>query len=265
MPTVYTSGFYDSYRDASLKSARKIVPHALRFSGAKSVADVGCGVGTWLRVVKDSGITDYLGVDGDYVEKHMLEIEPDRFRPHDLQQAFRADRRFDLVLSMEVAEHLPPDRANTFIDTLTSLGDVVLFSAAIPFQNGTNHVNEQFPDYWKDRFRERGYVVVDCLRKLVWNDPDVEPWYAQNALFFVKEERLNEYPHLAAARATTDESFLALVHPKIYLLAREDAAQKVTLATQLDNTSLPQILSQLPGRFMRAVTRRFTRVNKVSL
>lgn len=51
-------------------------------------------------------------------------------------------RRFDLVLCLEVAEHLPASAADTLVRSLTGLGNVIAFSAAIPFQGGANHVNE---------------------------------------------------------------------------------------------------------------------------
>ena len=58
------------------------------------------------------------------------------------------NRKFDLVLSLEVAEHLPSECAEAFVESLVNLGPVILFSAAIPYQGGENHVNEQWPEYW---------------------------------------------------------------------------------------------------------------------
>ena len=63
----------------------------------------------------------------------------------DLAQPLQIDRRFDLALSLEVAEHLPPECGSEFVQTLTDLSSVILFSAAIPFQGGTDHLNEQWP------------------------------------------------------------------------------------------------------------------------
>lgn len=57
------------------------------------------------------------------------------------------NRRFDLAMTIEVAEHLTPVRADSFVEDLTRLSDVVLFSAAIPAQGGINHVNEQWQSY----------------------------------------------------------------------------------------------------------------------
>lgn len=67
--------------------------------------------------------------------------------PKDLTQPLSLGRKFDLCVSMEVAEHLPPSRADSFVADLVGLAPVVLFSAAVPEQGGTNHLNEQWPDY----------------------------------------------------------------------------------------------------------------------
>jgi len=129
----------------------------------------------------------------------------------------KVSRRFDLVLSLEVAEHLDKEYADVFIDSLVSLGPVVLFSAAIPYQGGTNHINEQWPEYWVSHFRKRGYQVIDYLRRKIWDNQKVEPWYAQNILIFIKQDCLEKYPLLAKELKNTNLSQISVIHPKIYL------------------------------------------------
>ena len=99
---------------------------------------------------------------------------------------------FDLAISMEVAEHLPERCAEPFVESLTRLADVVLFSAAVPFQGGIGHVNEQWGSYWVALFRNRGYTAVDIIRKRIWNDDQIPYWYRQNTLLFVKDGKLDE-------------------------------------------------------------------------
>jgi SAM-dependent methyltransferase len=213
----YTSKFFERIADGSRRSAREIVPLVLKLVQPRHVVDVGCGLGTWLSVCREYGIDEVFGVDGDYVDKSKLEIPEDRFLSFDLRKSLRVDKQFDLVLSLEVAEHLPGECAETFIDSLTRLGPVVLFSAAIPFQGGTEHVNEQWPDYWVERFRTKGYVVVDCIRKQIWQNDYVEDWYAQNTLMFIREDHLENHPLLKRESENTVASQLSIVHPKRYL------------------------------------------------
>jgi hypothetical protein len=166
-------------------------------------------------VFRELGIADVLGVDGS-AELDLLKIPRERYAVHDLTIPIALDREFDLVMCLEVAEHLPPDSADALVDSLIRLGPIVLFSAAIPSQGGTNHVNEQWPEYWADRFEARGYPVVDAIRHRIWDDPEVEWWYAQNTLLFVRRNRLFAEPELAWLSAATHRSQLSIVHPRKY-------------------------------------------------
>jgi SAM-dependent methyltransferase len=213
----YTKEFYQSQRAGSRRSAEAIVPLVLALVKPWSVIDVGCGLGTWLSIFEEFGVKDVFGIDGDHVDRSMLQISPERFAAFDLRKPIQIDRRFDLVVSLEVAEHLPKDCAKTFVDSLTKLGPVILFSAAIPFQGGTSHLNEQWPDYWANYFNENGYEAVDCFRKKVWQDDNVEWWYAQNILLFSKKDYLASNPLLKEEFENTHPSQLSIVHPRKYL------------------------------------------------
>lgn len=257
----YTEDFYEFVRDGSIKSAKEIIPIIFELISPKSVIDVGCGKGTWLSVFQEHGIEDIWGVDGDYVNTKNLEIPQDRFLSFDLKSPFSLDKRFDLVVSLEVAEHLPSDCAETFVDSLTQLGEVILFSAAIPFQGGTEHLNEQWLDYWAKYFQEKGYVAIDCIRNRVWQNINVEFWYAQNILIFAKSDSL-ELPKFSLLKKQFDinkSNQLSIVHPKKYLeviekyIAETKAAEwyaaeaeKYLAASEPKNMSLKKVLLVLP-------------------
>jgi SAM-dependent methyltransferase len=213
----YSDDYYRAHQEIARRSARVIIPKLLELVRPGSVIDIGCGLATWVAVFKEYGVDDGYGVDGTSVSPALVEIAPERFMVHDLRTPLHVDRTFDLVVSLEVAEHLPADCATTFIDTLTRLGPMVLFSAAIPYQGGEQHVNEQWPEYWARLFEERGYAVVDCLRRKIWRHPDVAWWYAQNVLLFVEREYLVHQPRLQQEMAFAGAMQLSLVHPQRYL------------------------------------------------
>jgi SAM-dependent methyltransferase len=212
----YTEAFYECHRGGARSSAAVVVPMLIELFAPRSVIDVGCGIGTWLATFREHGVDDVGGVDGGWVEHAALEIPAERFLTADLTRPLRLDRTFDLVLSLEVAEHLPPECADTFVDTLTRLGPAIVFSAAIPLQGGLNHVNEQWPEYWVERFAARGYDVVDGLRQRIWTNPAVDWYYAQNALMFVQPQVLDRRPAVARARQTAVTPPLPLVHPRLW-------------------------------------------------
>lgn len=103
----YTAQFYEERNLGSLRSAEAIIGHLLRLMSFRSVVDVGCGAGTWLRALGMHGVSDVLGIDGDYIDRAALGVPDDRFLPRDLTMPVKLDRTFDLAMSLEVAEHLP--------------------------------------------------------------------------------------------------------------------------------------------------------------
>ncbi|HEY1541568.1 MAG TPA: methyltransferase domain-containing protein [Xanthobacteraceae bacterium] len=187
--TPYSAGFFAVQQAGSVDSAEVIIPLVLSLFTVRSVVDVGCGVGGWLRAFERNGISDYLGIDGDYVPTNMLKIPTGKFSARDLTRLVDIGRPFDLACSLEVAEHLPPSCADSFVTALTESAPVVLFSAAIPRQGGTAHVNEQWASYWAAKFERRGYVAVDCIRPRIYGNRQVDWWYRQNAIVFCRPER----------------------------------------------------------------------------
>jgi SAM-dependent methyltransferase len=217
MSQSYTADFFESHREGARRSARVMVPLVLGLVLARRVIDIGCGQGTWLSVFRECGVEDVQGVDGDYVDRDRIEIPAGHFQPHDLSHPFQLSCTFDLAVSLEVAEHLPPESAAGFVESLTRLAPVILFSAAVPYQGGQNHVNEQWPAYWAERFARHGYLPVDCLRRRIWAKPDVEWWYAQNTFLYVEQARLKMDPRLLREYEAAGAVALPLVHPRRFI------------------------------------------------
>jgi SAM-dependent methyltransferase len=212
----YTPKYYASLDERTRRSAAEIVPIVIELVHPRDVVDVGCGIGVWLSVFQEFGVSDIWGVDGAWVDQAMLKIPAERFSAHDLGQALRLERKFDLAVSLEVAEHLSPHCAEPFVQSLTGLAPIVLFSAAIPFQGGADHQNEQWPEYWVDHFGRHGFTVIDCVRKRIWNNERVAWWYAQNTLIFARLDQLNRYPVLQREHELTSPWPLSVVHPRKY-------------------------------------------------
>lgn len=215
----YDSGFYREQSHGSLESAQRLVPVVVDLLHPSSVLDVGCGVGTWLSVFQSIGIRDLFGVDYGGGAPARLLIPRDRFLAHDLSQRLDLGRVFDVVLALEVAEHLDESVSDIFVDSLVRHSDVVVFSAAIPGQGGTHHVNEQWPSYWIEKFAVRQFVVRDVLRGRVWSDTYIERCYRQNALIFVRNTS-----GIARTLNTSAPYPVDIVHPEQYDHARRISA-----------------------------------------
>ena len=220
--------------------------------GPSSVVDLGCGIGTWLAVFRRHGVDDVLGVDGEWVPLDSLEIPRERFVAARLDRPLRLDRRFDLAVSLEVAEHLPESAAKQLVASAVALAPCVLFSAAIPHQGGRQHVNEQWLEYWAERFSDHRYVVVDSIRPRVWSNESVAYWYRQNAVLYVHEDTLASTPALPRERERTVVTMLSVVHPELLakVASEPDEHQRRQTARELP---LPEFARAAPHVVVRSL------------
>ncbi len=186
-------------------SAQEIIPLLFNiFPSINSVADVGCGLGEWLAVFKEKGVSEILGINGDWTNIDELYFDKKDLKIWDLTQPLKIAKKYDLVLCLEVAEHLPESAADTIVETLSQLGNNIIFSAAIPHQGGQNHLNEQWPEYWADKFKKHGFYFHDCIRPIIWDNASIFPWYRQNMFLVSNQEQ--DY----------ENQYLNIAHPELY-------------------------------------------------
>lgn len=211
---VYQDSYYARQRAGSRASASVILPIVFDFIEPKALVDVGCGVGTWLSVAGDLGVTTLVGFEGAWVKD--VSIEPGSLtitvceldRHLSLPPDFST--RYDLAICTEVAEHLPESRSTSLVNDLCALSDVILFSAAIPGQGGSGHINEQWQGYWADKFRALEFYPYDVVRPKVWNNPAVELWYRQNMLLYVSKR------FSGSMKGLQTSEMLNVMHPELY-------------------------------------------------
>lgn len=187
-------------------AAREVLPFIFSIVKPLSVLDIGCGTGSWLKISKELGVNEVLGIDGILVDQTILDISKEEFKLHNLGEPLNLSHKYNLAICLEVAEHLPEEGADNIIDILTKHSDIILFSAAIPGQGGQYHINEQWPDYWQEKFNKKGYLTYDILRDKFWNNKNVKWWYRQNMFIYSKSDtaistmfqptyNLNKYVH----------------------------------------------------------------------
>jgi len=212
----YLPNSYD-HLEGTLPDARQIVPEVLKLIQPRSVIDLGCGIGVFLSAFRESGVTDAVGVDGHWVDRARLKIPERDFLSADLRRPFTLERTFELAISTETAEHLPAESAESFVESLTRLAPVVLFSAAVPFVPGNVHINCQWPSYWTRLFNARGFTAADAIRKRLWTNKKVHWCYSQTMIFFIKTTDLERYPLLARDLVDEPNACLDVIHPDYYL------------------------------------------------
>lgn len=181
---------------AAQRSARAILGQLLERYRPNSVLDVGCGIGSWLRAAQEMDVPTIRGVDGPWLDPSHLIVDPKFISTVDLEKPLDLGSRFDLAICMETAEHLKESAADTLVESLVRHAPAILFSAAIPHQRGPGHVNEQWPNYWAEKFGRHRYGALDFIRASIWYDKDVLWWYRQYVLLFVNYEWCRSQPRL---------------------------------------------------------------------
>lgn len=234
-----------SDRRESNSSAQRVVPILMELVCPTSVIDFGCGIGTWLHEFSRHGVVDVFGVDGRSVNVAELKIAANRFRRHHLDQPLKLSRRFDLALCLDVAEELPEQKADRLIRSLTQAAPIVFFSAAIPSQGGSEHLNGQWPEYWISRFEAQQFQFIDAIRPRIWNQPIVEFWHAQNALLFVDQNLLWQSTTLRREWERSSRQQVAMVHPRLFLQTAKQLESTIDFRVRQTWSRATQVLRRI--------------------
>jgi SAM-dependent methyltransferase len=189
--SVYSDAYYEKYVDGpARRAAPAIVDSVVAEFGPKTVLDVGCGSGAVLAEFARRGVgaCGLERAEAGLARCRQLGLEVEAF---DLERQTSSLRRADVVLSTEVAEHLPEKYADRFVDLLCASAPVVVMTAATPGQGGTGHVNEQPNEYWIEKLQRRSFELRAATTRAwreQWRACGVASWYANNVMVFVRTE-----------------------------------------------------------------------------
>lgn len=205
-----------AYFGTADRSQALVLDFVLGLAPVLSVVDFGTGRGAWLKAALRRGIEDIRGYDIPEIAVEARQFPAECFVAADLGRPIDPGRRFDLAISTEVAEHIPMQGAAAFVGNLARASDLVLFSAALPYQGGASHVNEHWVEYWAKLFAAEGFACFDLIRPRFWHEAAIRSYYRQNLLIFARGDAAGALQ--ASGHAPTDLP-LSLVHPEQYLKA----------------------------------------------
>ena len=251
----YGDDFFDHHIEGSYKSAKKYASCLFEIYQPKSVVDVGCGRGTWLKAFKEAGAENVVGMDGPWNSQQSMVEQYIVFYPFDLNRPIKSpdNQKFDLAISLEVAEHLKESSAISFVRSLTNLADAILFSAAFTAQGGINHINEKPHTYWAETFHLYGFVPFDIFRPNFWGHENIEFWYQQNAFLYVlKGSALHREMIANGLQEISNIAFMDCIHPRLY----EEKLHTIRLLEKYKTPSLRDSLKLVRAALLPAIKRR---------
>lgn len=213
MTVKYDERFYATRNSKTLYAARTILRMIFQNRDINSVIDFGCGVGTWLKTAEEYGAEYTVGVEGEWVDKSLF-VANGELRVKDFEKKLAIEEKFDLAISLEVAEHISLESSKRFVDDICASSDLVLFSAAVVGQGGRGHVNEQNQSFWVGLFEANGYKCMDVIRPAIWNEDEIEVWYKQNTFVFSK----NTIKFDMADRSVFPAD---IIHPDLFKIYRD--------------------------------------------
>jgi hypothetical protein len=186
----------------------------------RSVVDLGTATGSWLAAAKSFGVETVHGIDGPWVPSEQRHISDSEFTPADFESSLPDLGLFDLAISTEVLEHITSHASERAVQWLCNSAPAVLFSAAIPHQGGTHHINEAWPSHWAGLFKRFGFEAYDIIRPIIWADDGLPYWYRQNLLLMASPETGDKL-----GLTPSDPAFLDRVHPALYVDKVADIAK----------------------------------------
>lgn len=184
---IYTDEYFRTVIDPTAAISAPVMADSLvRFFSPKSAVDVGCGTGQLLMALAKHGVS----VRGLEFARTALAICRERgleVQPFDLEKEQAIDWKADLVVSTEVAEHLPAKCAERYVDLICGMADNLFITAATPGSGGTDHANEQPNSYWIEKITRRGFGYLEG-QSMKWRDEwkaaGIQEWYWKSAMAF---------------------------------------------------------------------------------
>jgi SAM-dependent methyltransferase len=234
----------------NIYAAETILPFLCEWLTLRSVLDVGCGIGVWMKIFARDAGAEVLGIDIEELPQSQLLVEKSLILNLDIAAPFDLGRHFDLVLCLETAEHIETEHSSALIESLGRHGNVILFSAALPGQIGLHHINEQLPEFWIERFTRIGFNLHDILRPRIWTDQRIPTWYRQNMLLFSRDGS----PQDKRLRSIPAPRLVSIAHPDL-LHSHGTEVTRLAAAAKTGAIRSQQEVEKLQAVLVQAVRR----------
>jgi len=186
---MYSYDFHKSIENEEQPQAAKLAEFIQKTYNPSVFLDFGASSGLYVREIKHRMPTiESVGYEfsEDAVKNALCSdiILADLTNPLD-----RVKKDNTVGICLEVLEHISEDDWRPVLQNISDLCDVILFSAAVPGQGGTGHINCRWKIDWIRRFNKLGWVVdLDATRSIIREIQTTicMGWLVNNIIVFVK-------------------------------------------------------------------------------
>jgi len=185
---MYTTAFHKAIENDEIPQAGRLGVYIKRYISPTCFYDFGCSTGIYLKEVQ---------INHPEIKSFGFEFSEDAVRNAVCPDVVQKDLTIPLGieytpntlgLCLEVLEHIDDSQWKPVLENITNLCDRVIFSAAVPGQGGTGHINCRPKIDWIKRFHELGWVVdLDATKHLLdyMQKGYHMGWFTNNAMVLI--------------------------------------------------------------------------------
>lgn len=187
----------------------RIADKIIEMFNPKSVLDAGCALGYLVEALRDRDIEAY-GFDiSEYAINNVSEDIKQYCFVHSINQPLPSNvpDRYDLIVTIEVLEHLYPEDGIEAINNLCKYTDTIIFTSTPDDIEDRTHVNVQRLEYWARLFAKNSF-----FRNMVYNVGFICSW----ACVFEKKDDISNVIYEYEMNKRIDEIKNEKFSSKIY-------------------------------------------------
>ena len=146
----------------------------------KTVLDYGCGMGQFVRVFEMMGIDAFGSEPSEFALQYKF---------HPKISGVHLIRDYDLILCMDVLEHVPIEEIDSFLKHMKNAStlnqfDIVFsicFKGTDDFEKDPTHITCRTREWWEYKLRKAGFLIFEPPKDWLWHPQTIVAQVIKNA------------------------------------------------------------------------------------